>query len=120
MQNTILSKIENFGSAGTPIIVQDNARSFASQFPPTSGKKKKRTNQETRHAISPKLTRDENNLRWGSSMELYPHENLSIYSEDSTFRCQQERWSNGIMDNIKLPSKVDERFYSKGSLVRKK
>ena len=108
MRNTILSRIGGFGCSETPMLVQDNARSFASCLE-RNGKRQKRTIRKLQKSGSSGSGSDIDLFRWESSNCLYPKERFPLHADGSTRRYPQERWSNGMFDAVKDTLQLDDR-----------
>lgn len=105
MRNIILSKVGNSGSR-TPIIVQDNARSFASLHSHRSEKMEIPIDKNTRKATSQLSILDPaDSSRWESN-------ELPANVADSNPYIQQ-RWSNGTMEPTKGSFSVEDRLGQK-------
>ncbi len=91
------------------MLVQDNARSFASSCLERDGKRQKRTIRKLRKRGSSGSGSDIDLFRWESSNCLYPKERFPLHTAGSTRRYPQERWSNGMVDEVKDTMQLDDR-----------
>jgi hypothetical protein len=109
-RKTILSKVGDFGT-GFPRIVQDNARSFTSMRLTTNEKKIKKTKkikEKAKNRTRKQITSLNSPM---IPAEFFQNEDRSLYNTPLT--KPQERWSNGIMDDVKDTTPAGSRVYRK-------
>lgn len=99
------------------MLVQDNARSFASSCLERNGKRQKRTIRKVQKSGSSGSESDIDLFRWQSSNSLYPKERFPLHAARSTRRYPQERWSNGMVDAVNDTLQLDDRFGSKRAIA---